>query len=87
MELEHEISTEELYAEKQNRLNYLTRLQESIIVDPYEHEDFTDAVGELVNMISGGAKALLEGKEVSMGCPSVVWHFTGVPVIDHPCFS
>ena len=37
-----------------------------------DHEDFADAVGELVNMVSGGAKAQFEGKEVSISCPSVV---------------
>lgn len=36
------------------------------------HEDFADAVGELVNMVSGGAKAQFTGKEVSISCPSVV---------------
>ena len=36
------------------------------------HEDFPDAVGELVNMISGGAKAQFTGKNVSISCPSVV---------------
>ncbi len=36
------------------------------------HEDFADAVGELVNMVSGGAKAQFEGKQVSISCPSVV---------------
>ncbi len=36
------------------------------------HEDFADAVGELVNMISGGAKAQFTGKQVSISCPSVV---------------
>lgn len=34
--------------------------------------DFADAVGELVNMISGAAKAKFEGKSVSISCPSVV---------------
>ena len=34
--------------------------------------DFADAVGELVNMISGGAKAQFPGKQVSISCPSVV---------------
>ena len=38
----------------------------------HTHEDFADAVGELVNMISGGAKAQFAGKEVSISCPSVV---------------
>ncbi len=36
------------------------------------HEDFADAVGELVNMVSGGAKAQFDGKEVTISCPSVV---------------
>ncbi len=36
------------------------------------HEDFADAVGELVNMVSGGAKARFNGKAVSISCPSVV---------------
>jgi chemotaxis protein CheX len=34
--------------------------------------DFADAVGELVNMISGGAKAQFPGKQVNISCPSVV---------------
>jgi chemotaxis protein CheX len=34
--------------------------------------DFADAVGELVNMISGAAKAKFEGKSVSISCPSVI---------------
>jgi chemotaxis protein CheX len=34
--------------------------------------DFADAVGELANMIAGGAKAKFEGLDVSIGCPSVV---------------
>lgn len=34
--------------------------------------DFADAVGELVNMVSGGAKALFPNKKVSISCPSVV---------------
>lgn len=37
-----------------------------------ENEDFADAVGELVNMISGGAKAKFQGKDVRISCPSVV---------------
>ena len=35
-------------------------------------EDFGDAIGELLNMICGGAKAKFEGKHVSISCPSVV---------------
>ncbi|MCA9300120.1 MAG: chemotaxis protein CheX [Phycisphaerales bacterium] len=38
----------------------------------YGGEDFADAVGELVNMISGGAKAGLAGINASISCPSVV---------------
>lgn len=38
----------------------------------HTHEDFPDAVGELANMISGGAKAQFTGKQVSISCPSVV---------------
>ena len=38
----------------------------------HTHEDFADAVGELVNMVSGGAKAQFTGKNVSISCPSVV---------------
>lgn len=38
----------------------------------HTHEDFADAIGELVNMVSGGAKAQFSGKTVSISCPSVV---------------
>lgn len=38
----------------------------------HSHADFPDAVGELVNMITGGAKARFAGKQVSVTCPSVV---------------
>lgn len=34
--------------------------------------DFADAIGELANMIAGGAKAKFEGMDVSIGCPSVI---------------
>ena len=37
-----------------------------------EHEDFADAVGELVNMVAGNAKAKFDGKCVSISIPSVV---------------
>ncbi len=37
-----------------------------------DHEDFADAIGELVNMISGGAKAKFQGKKADISCPSVV---------------
>lgn len=35
-------------------------------------EDLSDGVGELVDMIAGGAKAQFEGERVEMSCPSVV---------------
>lgn len=42
---------------------------ESLSVDS---ADFADAIGELVNIVSGGAKAGFGGKMVSISCPSVV---------------
>jgi chemotaxis protein CheX len=39
---------------------------------PTEQADLADAVGELVNIIAGGAKAQFSGKNVSISCPSVV---------------
>jgi chemotaxis protein CheX len=39
---------------------------------PVDGEDFADAVGELINMISGAAKSQFEGKSVSISCPSVI---------------
>ena len=38
----------------------------------HTHEDFADTIGELVNMVAGGAKAQFDGKSVSITCPSVV---------------
>lgn len=35
-------------------------------------EDLTDAIGELVNMVAGGAKAQVDGKHIGISCPSVV---------------
>jgi len=50
--------------------------------------DFADAVGELVNMVSGGAKAqFAETSDVSISCPSVVVgrdHGVALPS-DVPC--
>lgn len=37
-----------------------------------DSEDFADAVGELVNMVSGSAKAQFEGCDVRISVPSVV---------------
>jgi chemotaxis protein CheX len=41
-------------------------------IDADATDDIADAVGELVNMIAGGAKAQFAGKKVSITCPSVV---------------
>ena len=37
-----------------------------------EHEDFTDALGELANMVAGGAKAQFQGLAISISLPNVV---------------
>lgn len=57
--------------------------------------DFADAIGELTNMVSGGAKGLFQGKKkVSISTPSVVignGHTVSrprdVPVICIPCIT
>ncbi len=54
--------------------------------------DFADAIGEIVNMVSGGAKAMFTGRKVSISCPSVVMggkhslaRMTDQPTIVIPC--
>lgn len=37
-----------------------------------EHPDFADAVGELANMVAGGAKAQFEGLAISISLPNVI---------------
>lgn len=37
-----------------------------------DHDDFADAIGELVNMISGGAKSKFANRKVTITCPSVI---------------
>ena len=37
-----------------------------------DHSDFGDALGELANMIAGGAKAKLDGLSINISLPSVV---------------
>lgn len=37
-----------------------------------DHEDFADAIGELANMIAGGAKAQFDGLNVSISLPNVI---------------
>ncbi|MCA9304593.1 MAG: chemotaxis protein CheX [Phycisphaerales bacterium] len=56
--------------------------------------DFADAVGEIVNMISGGAKATFQRKDVGISCPSVVIgpghivsHQSGTPCVLIPCIT
>lgn len=41
------------------------------VMEP-DNADFADAVGELVNMVSGGAKAKFDGRHINISCPSVV---------------
>lgn len=37
-----------------------------------EHPDFADALGELANMVAGGAKAGLDGLNINISLPTVV---------------
>ncbi len=37
-----------------------------------DHADFADALGELANMVAGGAKAQFEGLNISISLPSVI---------------
>ena len=37
-----------------------------------EHPDFADAIGELANMVAGGAKAKFEGLNISVSLPNVI---------------
>ncbi|MEM1355089.1 MAG: chemotaxis protein CheX [Planctomycetota bacterium] len=63
-------------------------------IDP-ESPDFTDGVGELANMITGGAKSRFSGnRSISISCPSVVighghrvFQQTDMPVIEIPIQS
>jgi len=57
-----------------------------------DSEDFPDAIGELVNMVAGGAKGMFDDREVSISCPSViigknhnVSRLKGVPCVLIPC--
>ncbi|MBN1507779.1 MAG: chemotaxis protein CheX [Sedimentisphaerales bacterium] len=59
-----------------------------------DNPDFFDAVGELANMIAGGAKSRLEGRSVNIGLPAVILgkaiHVSapkGVPFTSIPCRS
>lgn len=49
--------------------------------------DFADAIGELVNMVSGNAKGEFTGKNVSISCPSVIvgQHHAVSTSSDTPC--
>ena len=55
-------------------------------------QDFSDAVGELVNMVCGGAKGMFQNKKVSISCPNVVIgtghtvaRLKDVPTVVIPC--
>ncbi len=37
-----------------------------------EHPDFADAIGELANMVAGGAKAQFDGLNISISLPNVI---------------
>ncbi|UCE60021.1 MAG: chemotaxis protein CheX [Phycisphaerales bacterium] len=37
-----------------------------------DHDDFADALGELANMIAGGAKSQFEGLSISISLPNVI---------------
>ncbi len=37
-----------------------------------ESDDFSDAIGELANMVAGNAKVGFEGRKVMISCPSVI---------------
>lgn len=39
---------------------------------PADSEDFPDAIGEITNMIAGGAKANLKRSQISISCPTVI---------------
>ncbi len=52
-----------------------------------DNPDFADAIGELVNMVAGNAKADFSGKAVSISCPSVIigQHHAVSSGSDTPC--
>lgn len=39
---------------------------------PADDPDFADAIGEIVNMVAGGAKARIDQEGASISCPTVV---------------
>lgn len=57
-----------------------------------DDEDLADAIGELVNMVSGNAKANFEGRKAQISCPTVVigkghqvFRQKDLPSIELPC--
>jgi len=59
-----------------------------------DHEDFSDAIGELANIVAGQAKSKLEGLSISISLPSViigrehvVLHSKQRPRLSIPCDS
>lgn len=60
-------------------------------IDP-AHPDFVDAIGEMVNMIAGGAKATFGVEDIHISCPTVimgsnyqVFQLKDCPIIAIPC--
>lgn len=51
-----------------------TGVVEAFVGERFEHthEDFADAIGELVNMVTGSAKSKFEGRDISISCPSII---------------
>lgn len=61
---------------------------------PMGTPDFADAIGELVNMVTGGAKAMFKGQKCAISCPSVivgkdhrVARQTDIPCVVIPCVT
>lgn len=59
-----------------------------------EDPDFADGIGEIANMVTGGAKARFQGLDVSISCPSVivgaghrVFPQREMPIVDIPVQS
>lgn len=59
-----------------------------------DHENFSDAMGELANMVAGQAKANLDGLNCSISLPNVIIgkqhiiaHLSGTPRLALPCDS
>jgi len=54
-----------------------------------EDENLADAIGELINMVAGGAKGMFQKRQASISCPSVIvgsGHTVSRPK-DVPCIT